>query len=137
MKLIGFNFTKTSVEKLSENLNNVKVNTNMDIKDISKTESDFLNKTEDLLKLDFTYAVNYDTDIAKIELAGRVFFSLDPQTSKKVLKEWKDKKVHEEIKLPLINVILRKSNVKALQLEDEMGLPLHIPLPTLKKEKKE
>jgi len=135
MKLIGFNFTKTSVEKLSENLNNVKVNTNMDIKDISKTESDFLNKTEDLLKLDFTYAVNYDTDIAKIELAGRVFFSLDPQTSKKVLKEWKDKKVHEEIKLPLI--ILRKSNVKALQLEDEMGLPLHIPLPTLKKEKKE
>ena len=39
--------------------------------------------------------------------------------------------------IALFNIILRKANVKALELEEQIGLPLHIPLPTLKKPKKE
>ena len=55
---------------------------------------------------------------------------------KEILKQWKNKKISEDFKIPLFNLILRKSNVKTLELEEEMGLPLHIPLPHLKNQKK-
>ena len=42
----------------------------------------------------------------------------------------------EEFRILLFNIILRKANIKALELEEQMNLTLHIPLPTLKKQKK-
>ena len=44
----------------------------------------------------------------------------------------KDKKMPENFRMTLFNLILRKSSLKALQLEEEMNLPTHIQLPTLK-----
>ncbi|GAG20549.1 unnamed protein product, partial [marine sediment metagenome] len=54
--------------------------------------------------------------------------------AKDILKEWNDKKMSEDFRITLFNIILRKSNLKAIQLEDEMNLPIHIQLPSLKKE---
>ena len=41
-------------------------------------------------------------------------------------------KIPEEYKLTIFNIIMKKSNLKAIQLEDEMNLPLHISLPSIK-----
>jgi len=38
------------------------------------------------------------------------------------------------MRVPLFNFIMNKCNIKALYLEDEMGLPLHIPLPKISTE---
>jgi len=54
--------------------------------------------------------------------------------AKEVLKGWKDKETTDDFRIFLFNIILRKSNIKALQLEDELALPPHIPLPSLNKE---
>ena len=62
-----------------------------------------------------------------------IIFSLDPKDAKQVLKEWESKKINEKFKMDLFSVILRKSNIKSLELEEELNLPLHIPLFSLKK----
>jgi hypothetical protein len=51
---------------------------------------------------------------------------------KDFIKQWKQKKLPEEHRILIFNVILKKSNLKAMQLEDELNLPLHIPLPSVK-----
>ena len=51
-------------------------------------------------------------------------------------KDGSDKKIPEGIRIGLFNFIMSKCNVKALQLEDELGLPFHVPMPRLRPEKK-
>jgi hypothetical protein len=139
MKIISFNFNKVSIEKLSDKIENLKINTNIDISKIDNVKSDFLNLKEDLLGVNFKYLINYDPNFAKIELIGTILLAMDSEAVKEVLEQWKEKKMSEDFKISLFNVILKKSNIKAIQLEDEMNLPIHIQLPSLKKpeEKKE
>ena len=133
MKFIGFNFNKISAEKLSSNFENLKVNTNINISKINELKSDLLKSKEEMLNIEFLYTINY-SKVAKIEFLGNVMVSEKPKITKEILKKWEKKEVPENFQLSLFNFILRKSNVKALQLEDEINIPLHISLPVLKKQ---
>jgi len=136
MKFIGFNFNKINIEKNSTNFEDLKIKTNIDVSEIKDVKSNFLKSNEELINIQFTYNIDYNPKIAKIELSGNVILADKPKVIKDILKRWEDKKMEEEFKINLFNIILRKSNLKAMQLEDEMNLPLHISLPFLKKEKK-
>lgn len=134
MKLVGFNFDKISVEKMSSQFENLKISTKIDISDISSVKSDFFKTKEELLGIKFSFGLDYEPNIAKIELIGTILLSLDSKIAKEALKQWKDKKISEEFKLPVFNIILRKATLRALRLEEEMNLPLHIQLPSLRKD---
>lgn len=136
MKVVGFNFTKISVEKFEDKKNegNVKIHTNIDIPEIKEMEPDFLKTKDVVLRVKFIFTVAYEPKLAKILLEGGLLFTSDPKNSKEILKEWEDKNMPEEFKLIIFNVIMRKSNIRALQLEEEVGLPLHVALPSLRKE---
>jgi len=136
MKLLGFNFTKISVEKISDKTENLKINSNIDISEIKEVKQSMLKSKETILSVNFSYEVNYNPDYAKVSLGGNFLVSLEPKTAKKVLKEWKDKKMPEEFKVPLFNLILKKANVKALELEEDLKLPLHMPMPKVGKGQK-
>ena len=47
-------------------------------------------------------------------------------------KGWKDKEIPEEFRIAIFNIILRKASVRALQLEEELNLPYHMPFPSIK-----
>jgi len=132
MKIIGFNFNKVCIEKLAENLKNLKINSNIDIKNVTKLKQELFHTKEEVMEIKFEYGVDYSPDIAKISLSGNIILLIDSKTSKKFIKEWKDKRIPEEYKLTIFNVIMKKSNLKAIQLEDEMNLPLHISLPSVR-----
>jgi len=137
MKIVGFNFNKINIEKLSDKVDNLKINTDIDISEIKEIKSDFFKTKEDIITVKFSYNINYEPNFAKIEFVGNVLLAIESKTTKNILKQWKDKKMSEEFKITLFNIILRKSNLKALQLEDEINLPLHISLPSLKQKEKE
>ena len=132
MKIIGFNFTKISIEKLSDNLKDLKINTNIDVKGINQLKQEFFNTKENVIEVKFGYDVTYSLEIAKISLEGNIILLVDLKTSKKFIKDWKNKKIDEEYKFMIFNVVIKKSSIKAIQLEDEMNLPLHVPLPSVK-----
>ena len=139
MRVMGFNFSKISIEKFSDKLDKLdklKIKTNIDISDIQSIENKILQTKESLLAIKFVYIVDYDPSFAKIELSGTILFEIESKLAKEIIDNWKNKNIPEDFKLTLFNLILRKSNVKALQLEDDLNLPLHISLPSLKKPEK-
>ena len=137
MKLLGFNFIKISVEKFKEKTSKIQISTNIDISEIKQTDSELINMKDTILGIQFTYTVTYSPEIADLSLGGNILVALEEGLAKEVLKEWKDKKLPENFKISLFNFIMKKSSLKALQLEEEIGLPLHIPLPSLKPSPKE
>jgi len=140
MRLINFNFTKISGERLKDTVSEIKFNTKIDILSISPLKSDFLRIKEELIKIDFVYAILYEPGLASLELAGTMVLSIEPRIAREVLKGWKEKETPEEFRLFMFNTILRKSSLKALQIEEELNLPPHLPFPSFNKgntEKKE
>ncbi len=137
MKILGFNFTKLNAEKLSNKLEGVKINTHIDISEIEEVKSNFLNTKEKILGIKFTNTIAYDPDFAKIELMGNILASLDENTFEQILNEWKKKNIPEDFRLKIFNLILKKSSLKALQLEEELNIPLHMPMPSLKAPEKQ
>jgi len=133
MKLAGFNFSKISIEKLSEKIEGLKISTNIDISEINPIKAGLFKTKEEFLGVKFTYNVNYEPKIAKIALEGNIILAIEPKVAKEVLKQWKSKKMPEDFRIAIFNLVLKKSSLKALQLEDELNLPLHIPLPSVKK----
>ncbi|MBU3907103.1 MAG: hypothetical protein KKA64_02525 [Nanoarchaeota archaeon] len=135
MRLIGFNFNKISIEKKAEELSSdLKIKSNLDVLSIEKIDIGLSKEKEESLLVKFSYIINYDPNIAVIDLNGLIIISLDSKIAKDLLQKWKKKTIPEEIRVSLFNIILRKVNVKALELEDEMNLPLHVPLPRIKGE---
>ncbi len=132
MKIVGFNFKKLNIEKISDKFKELKINTNIDITNVKQIKPDIFQPKEELIEIEFDYAIDYSPDIAKISLSGTVLVMADSKIIKDFIKQWKQKKLPEEHKILIFNVILKKSNLKAMQLEDEMNLPLHIPLPSVK-----
>src|SRR3989344_1750975 len=129
MKIAGLNLTKISVEKFNTKSEELKVSTNIDIQDILELKSDIIRTKDELLAVKFSYIINYEPNVAKIEIQGTLIVTLEQKLSREVLKEWKDKekKIPDDFRIPLFNIILKKSSVKVLDLEDEMNLPLHFP----------
>tara|TARA_Y100000310_G_C20134859_1_gene557532 strand:+ start:98 stop:514 length:417 start_codon:yes stop_codon:yes gene_type:complete len=134
MKIIGFNLTRIHAEREEDDKPNVQVNQNIDIKSI--TEEDVPIASGNALKLRFSLMLIYSDDFANIELEGNVIMLPEEDEAKKLLEGWKTKTIPAEMRIPLFNFIMNKCNIKALHLEDEMNLPLHVPMPRLAPEPK-
>ena len=135
MRVIGFNYTKISIEKLDkspESVENLNIDTGIEISNINEVKQKILNTDEKLLDIDFEYNVRYKPEIALLDFKGKLILAADPKTTKEILKQWKDKKILPNVKIFLFNIIMKKSILKALNLEDELNLPLHLPLPSIK-----
>lgn len=134
MKLAAFNFKKISIEKLSDQTEKIEVKADINIKELVKIKESVIKSEGDLIAVNFEYTLDYKPGFAKIEFIGALVVIIDPKEAKNILKDWENKKISADFKRGVYNLILRKSNIKALSLEDEMGLPLHIQLPFFKKE---
>ena len=71
-------------------------------------------------------------DIASLKFHGNLLISVDSKASKRdIWINGKKRRLPEEFKLDIFNLIFKKASLKALQFEEELNLPPHIPLPSL------
>ena len=133
MKLLGFNFTKIGIEKYKDSFKDLRLENNLDIIHISEVKQDVLRSDDEFLAVKFKYIIDYKPEIAKVEMEGTMVVSVESKTAKDVLKKWKTKETSEEFRIPLFNIIFRKAGIKALELEDDMNLPLHMQMPAIRK----
>jgi hypothetical protein len=132
-KLLSVQFDKILVEKNPSFKDKLpEITSNIDIKNIEKEKVSLIDKEP--LKVEFIFSLKFG-DLGKLEMGGRVLFLLDKESEESALKEWKSKKLPENLRLIILNLILQKSTLKALQLEEEIGLPFHIQLPRLQIQK--
>jgi len=134
MQIIGFNFEKITAERKKPSKGKLEITSNISIETISEEKIDLV-KDQTPLKFGFAFSVNYNPDMADINLNGSVLVLLEKNKAKQVIKKWKSKKIEDDIRIPLFNLILTRSNLKALQLEEELQLPTHIPFPKIQAEK--
>lgn len=132
MKLMGFSFNKINVEKTSNALKDLKLNTKIDVSEIKEVKSTLLKTKDEIVSVDFSYEITYSPEIAKLSFEGGILLGLEPRKAREVLRQWKEKKMPEDFRSDVFNIILKKSSLKALQMEEELNLPPHFPLPSLK-----
>ena len=129
MRIVGFNITKVSAERKSPVKGKLEIKSNINIKDITTEEIPIAKNPA--LKFDFEFVIEFNPKIANIEIAGSVLVLDEENQSKEIIKLWKKKKFDHPLKIGLFNFIMEKCNLKALQLEDELSLPMHINMPKL------
>lgn len=134
MRLIGFNFTKIQAEKIKDRADSIKFNSKINIPSIEPLKTDLIKTKEDIVKINFNYVLSYEPEFAKIEISGNMLVSLDSKLTKQVLKGFNDKDTPNDFKIFVLNLILKKVNLRALQFEDELNLPMHLPLISLNKD---
>ena len=134
MRIIGFNFNKISIERKKKDSGKINIKTEIDVPEIKEVKSSIIKTGEIIVEVMFDYKIKYEPDFAEVSLAGNILITLEPKIAKDVLKQWKKKKIHEDFRIFLFNIILKKAALKALELEDELNLPLHMPMPSFKKQ---
>jgi len=126
IKLLGFNFTRIDARKFNFQ-RNIGAKSDIKIDSIEKSRLDLLN--EDALKFGFSFEINYG-EVGDILIEGFMVLKLDSKAHKEVLSMWKDKKIPQGIRLVVLNIVLQKCSLKSLQLEEELGLPFHMRMPS-------
>ena len=110
----------------------MKVVYNLDISNIGDEAFPLADKDQGVLTLDFNYYVKYNPSIAEIKMDGSVNYLLPKGEAKKVMALWnKTKKLPKNVSIPVINRILDKCNIKAMELEQDLSLPTHLPMPSV------
>jgi len=131
MTVVGFNLSKISIERKDIISGKIEVKSKADIANIKK-EDIKISEGRDVLRADFTFEINYEPDLAKVFFKGHVLLLEEPKEAKKIMKDWKKKRIRPEIKEKIFNVVLRKCNIKAFGLEEDLNLPTHFPFPTVR-----
>lgn len=130
MAVVGFALHRILTERLKEFTGRVTVRSKADITNIEKSRAKIVAPGKDILKVNFNFSITYEPKFAIVDFKGHTLTLEDQKQAKKILRDWeKEKKVDPELKEKVFNVILRKCNVKALEIEEDMNLPPHIPLP--------
>jgi hypothetical protein len=132
MPIIGFTLKKITAEKANQLTGKIKVTNNLKILDIQPEETTF-TKSEEVLRFDFKFSITYEPEIGIIEIEGSILYMDDPKKTKQIIETWKkDNQIKKEVRLQIYNAILARCNVKALNLAQDVGLPPHFRLPTVR-----
>jgi len=134
IKLVGIYFTKLLAERNPDFKGKLEILPGINISSIDKFKPD--QSKQELLKVSFDMGIDYK-EFGKISVRGELFLSADPKTFKEILSDWKDKNHSSDTQVAIMNLIMQKASIKALLLEEEVGLPPHINLPVLRPSKKE
>ncbi len=130
MTLIGFNFNKMLTEKKNKAVGKINVKNNVIITKIQEAKLNMGTSKQAGVEFTFQFTVDYEPDIAMIEIVGSVVYMGTVDKVKEILDQWtKEKKMPPDVVEEVYNFVLHKCNVQALILARDMQLPAHIQLP--------
>ena len=141
MKIIGYT-TRIHGAKQHE-IPRSSISTDILFTNVEKEKLEMLKDTE-AVKTSFKFSILFKDSDKKpdkadksenqneVSFEGSLLLALDKEEAKEFLKSWKKNEVPKDKVVPLYNFILKKCSVRALQLEEELGLPSHIPFPQVR-----
>ena len=133
MAIVGFNFTKITAEKKAPVKGKISIVNNVGITSIEKADISLGTSKQCGLRYTFEYSSKYEPKVGSIVLEGEILAMEDDKKCDEIIKIWKDKKqVQKEAMTVIVNKILSKSNIQALVMSNDVGLPPSIPLPKVK-----
>lgn len=144
MKVIGFGFDKLHANRYDSYNGKSNKTTNIEITNVVKEDLPFNATDSESYRISFRFEINYfdaeakkETKVGEVAIEGFINLLMEEDKAKDLVKSWKKKELVEGVKQPLFNLILRKCTTKALELEENVNLPSHIPIPQLRLGKKD
>lgn len=132
MGVIGFNFTKVSAERNPAVSGQVNISNNLAVKDVKKEEMGIAGNDQLGLKVSFEFSSKYEPNMGNIMIHANVLALEKKEEGEKILKEWeKNKKLPDSFMRQALSFMLRRCNIKALVLAEDLNLPSPVPLPKL------
>jgi hypothetical protein len=130
MTLVGFSFTKINAERKPASEQNINVESNATVTSI--TELNSIDPKKTLLKFDFEFTCKYEPGVGKIVLTGEVVEIYDKDFASQILEYWKkESKIHADVLQEVFNLVLARSNMEAIIISKDMGLPSPIQMPRI------
>lgn len=135
--IVGFHYTKLSVEMHQPLRGKISVKNDLNIQDVKEQPLPGVKGPHKTVSFQFVFTVSYAPHIADIVITGDVYYAAAPKVIDDVLATWKSKKkVSSDVSLDVLNYALQKCNIRALEMSQELNLPLHLPLPKVDFQKK-
>ncbi|MBS3091479.1 hypothetical protein J4217_03475 [Candidatus Pacearchaeota archaeon] len=146
MQIVGFNLTKILAERKLDLSENKSINTNIEFPKIEKEKIELLKDAE-AYRIDFKFTVSYSKNqnqekekekdkekdkAGEIAFQGNIILSIGKDEPKEIIKSLKKEELPLQMKEAFLNLLLKKCTAKALDLEDQLGLPFHVPFPRVK-----
>jgi len=132
--ILGISLDNISAERKDFQGGEFKVTYSSEIKDVQEAKVSALDaKVADLR---FSFDVNYsqkEKKVGSIKFEGSILWKSDP---KKLQEKWKkEKKLPDEIGMPVLNNMYRKCLITGASISEQLGLPSPIPLPRVELKK--
>jgi hypothetical protein len=132
MPIIGYYYDKILMEKNKKVEQDLQVKNKVHITNVEESDLPFKEKNKSTLKFNFTFELLFEPKVGKIIFDGHILFMDEEKTIKDILKSYKkDKKLPQDLTLQVLNTILYKAHLKALDLGNELNLPAHLPIPKI------
>lgn len=131
MPIVTTAFRKLAIERTGEGSSrNVKIKSNINIKEILKADLVLGDMKRSALKFQFEFVTDYEPKYASIRMEGDVIYFTAQERIDEILKNWKkDKTAPKDISAEVINHLLTRCNIQALILSRELNLPSPVQLP--------
>ncbi|MBT6995734.1 hypothetical protein HN953_03895 [Candidatus Woesearchaeota archaeon] len=128
LKLLSSRLTKVNGERNVDFSGKITMNQNIKVKTMEKFKPK--DSKMESLKANYSFEIDYG-DLGKVEVEGILFVGADSKTLKAILSEYEAKKFDSAEQVAIMNMIIQKASLRAFEIEDELGLPIHIRLPQL------
>lgn len=130
MAVISFSFTSLHAEIKQSVKGRIKIGNNVTINSVDKADINFADASKMGVKVGFEYKSSYDPDIGNVVIKGNVVYLHEAKKVQELLDVWaKDKKIPTDAAKEVMTAVLDRSNIEALILSRDVGLPSPVPLP--------
>lgn len=134
MPIVGFNIKKIDAVKEGALKQGMKIENNVGVTEIKEEGLTLPNGTsESVLKVSYSFNANYTPNIGHVKFNGEVVYAGGKEEMDKILGNWKkDKKIDPELMTLFMNFIMLRCNIKAFVYAQDVELPPHLKLPSVK-----
>ena len=134
MPIIGHQIIKI-IGKRGEPERNLKITSNVELKDVRKKELSIAGDKKQALDFEFEFTIQYGEKAGGINIIGILFYTADKAELDKLEKAWKkDKKLEAELIMVILNRAMELGYIEAIPLAERLRLPPPIRLPRFVKE---
>lgn len=134
--IIGVNLESIEAKKLTTPKGSIRIDNNTTIKAINEISVPIVK--EKVNKIDFKFQTRYAQEkkqVGTIIIEGNVIYK---GNRAEIKKRWKkEKKMPESVAMEIMNVVLRKCLIKAVDLSEQIMLPPPIVLPIIRPKKEQ
>ncbi len=128
--IVGFTFSKISVERKAPPVGKIDISNNVSITDVEEQDFSVGKAKQSGLKISFEFTSKYEPKIAEMLFTGELLYMGEPKKNAEIAKEWKkSKKLGPEITATVINTLLARCHTQALIMSRDLNLPAPIVLP--------